>query len=74
MSAMTDQVSEPHQLARPADGWTVDDLDRWPESHERYELTGGALTSGPAERRPPTRRRPGRTPHATSGRAGGDAL
>jgi len=45
---MTDQVSEPHQLERPVDGWTVADLDRWPESLVRYELTDGALTVSPS--------------------------
>ncbi|MDQ4117936.1 MAG: Uma2 family endonuclease [Actinomycetota bacterium] len=44
MSAMTEQAAEPYQLAHPADGWTVEHLDRWPESHVRYELTDGALT------------------------------
>ncbi|ANY05680.1 Uma2 family endonuclease [Pseudonocardia sp. HH130630-07] len=48
MSTVTDQVSEPHQLERPADGWTVEDLDRWPESQVRYELTDGALTVSPS--------------------------
>ena len=48
MSVMTDQVSEPYQLARPADGWTIEDLDSWPESHVRYALTDGALTVSPS--------------------------
>lgn len=48
MSAMTDQAAEPYQLAHPADGWTVEHLDRWPESHVRYELTDGALTVSPS--------------------------
>lgn len=48
MSAMTEQVAEPYQLARPVDGWTVEHLDRWPESHVRYELTDGALTVSPS--------------------------
>lgn len=47
MSTMTDQVSEP-KLERPADGWTVEDLDRWPETLVRYELTDGALTVSPS--------------------------
>ncbi len=32
----------------PPGGWTVDDLDRWPESNVRYELTDGALTVSPS--------------------------
>lgn len=48
MSTMTDRVCEPHQLERPAGGWTVEDLDRWPESQVRYELTDGALTVSPS--------------------------
>lgn len=48
MSPMTDRVCEPHQLERPAGGWTVEDLDRWPESQVRYELTDGALTVSPS--------------------------
>lgn len=48
MSTMTDQVCEPFQLERPAGGWTVEDLDRWPESQVRYELTDGALTVSPS--------------------------
>lgn len=31
----------------PPGGWTVDDLDRWPESHIRVELTDGALSVSP---------------------------
>lgn len=48
MSAMTEQAAEPYQLAHPAEGWTVEHLDRWPESHVRYELTDGALTVSPS--------------------------
>lgn len=47
MSTMTEQVGEP-RLDRPAGGWTVADLDRWPETLVRYELTDGALTVSPA--------------------------
>ena len=32
----------------PPGGWTVDDLDQWPESHVRVELTDGALTVSPS--------------------------
>lgn len=32
----------------PPGGWTVDDLDSWPETHVRYELTDGALTVSPS--------------------------
>ena len=32
----------------PPGGWTVDDLDKLPESHVRYELTDGALTVSPS--------------------------
>ena len=35
-------------LPVPPGGWTVDDLDRWPESHIRVELTDGALTVSPS--------------------------
>ncbi len=35
-------------LAIPSGGWTVDDLDGFPESHHRYELTDGALTVSPS--------------------------
>ena len=53
MSAMTEQATEPYQLVpgRAGDGaagWTVEDIDRWPESHVRYELTDGALTVSPS--------------------------
>jgi hypothetical protein len=48
-------------LEMPAGGWTVDDLDAFPESNRRYELTDGALTVSPSPsslhqgfRRPPT--------------------
>ncbi|MEQ3548861.1 Uma2 family endonuclease [Pseudonocardia nematodicida] len=47
MSTVTDQVSEP-KLERPTGGWTVEDLDRWPETQVRYELTDGALTVSPS--------------------------
>ncbi|MDQ3825412.1 MAG: Uma2 family endonuclease [Actinomycetota bacterium] len=35
-------------LEIPAGGWTVDDLDAFPESNRRYELTDGALTVSPS--------------------------
>ncbi|MDQ3762195.1 MAG: Uma2 family endonuclease [Actinomycetota bacterium] len=35
-------------LMVPSGGWTVDDLDAFPESHHRYELTDGALTVSPS--------------------------
>lgn len=35
-------------LTIPDGGWTVDDLDAFPESHYRYELTDGALTVSPS--------------------------
>ncbi len=35
-------------LMIPAGGWSVDDLDAFPESHHRYELTDGALTVSPS--------------------------
>jgi Uma2 family endonuclease len=35
-------------LTVPDGGWTVDDLDAFPESHYRYELTDGALTVSPS--------------------------
>jgi Uma2 family endonuclease len=35
-------------LTIPDGGWTVDDLDAFPESHHRYELTDGALTVSPS--------------------------
>jgi Uma2 family endonuclease len=38
----------PQGIAVPPDGWTVDDLDSWPESHRRYELTDGAITVSPS--------------------------
>ncbi|WP_219413245.1 Uma2 family endonuclease [Pseudonocardia nigra] len=37
-----------HAVEVPSGGWTVDDLDSWPESHVRYELTDGALTVSPS--------------------------
>jgi Uma2 family endonuclease len=37
-------MTEAHTITMPPGGWTVDDLDSWPESHVRYELTDGALT------------------------------
>lgn len=41
-------MTEAHAIAMPRDGWTVADLDGWPESHVRYELTDGALTVSPS--------------------------
>lgn len=35
-------------LTMPPGGWTIDDLDRLPETHLRYELTDGALTVSPS--------------------------
>lgn len=35
-------------LVIPPGGWTVDDLDALPESHQRYELTDGAITVSPS--------------------------
>jgi Uma2 family endonuclease len=35
-------------LMIPSGGWSVDDLDAFPESHHRYELTDGALTVSPS--------------------------
>jgi Uma2 family endonuclease len=35
-------------LTIPPGGWSVDDLDAFPESHHRYELTDGALTVSPS--------------------------
>lgn len=40
---VTDQL-----VVVPPGGWTVDDLDALPESHQRYELTDGALTVSPS--------------------------
>lgn len=40
-------MSEAYAVDVPAGGWTVDDLDSWPESQRRYELTDGALTIHP---------------------------
>ncbi len=41
-------VTEAHAITMPPDGWTVDDLEAWPESNIRYELTDGALTVSPS--------------------------
>jgi Uma2 family endonuclease len=41
-------VTEAHAITMPPGGWTVDDLDSWPESNVRYELTDGALTVSPS--------------------------
>ena len=41
-------MTEAHAIAMPAGGWTVDDLDSWPETHVRYELTDGALSVSPS--------------------------
>jgi Uma2 family endonuclease len=38
----------PGGIAVPVGGWTVEQLDTWPESHTRYELTDGALTVSPS--------------------------
>jgi Uma2 family endonuclease len=38
----------PGGIAVPPGGWTVEQLDTWPESHVRYELTDGALTASPS--------------------------
>jgi Uma2 family endonuclease len=40
-------MTEP-ALTIPSGGWSVDDLDAFPESHHRYELTDGALTVSPS--------------------------
>jgi Uma2 family endonuclease len=40
-------MTEPVSVV-PAGGWTVDDLDAFPESNRRYELTDGALTVSPS--------------------------
>lgn len=45
---MLAQVTEAHAITRPPDGWTIDDLDSWPVSNVRYELTDGALTVSPS--------------------------
>jgi Uma2 family endonuclease len=41
-------MTEAHTITMPPGGWTVDDLDSWPETHVRYELTDGALTVSPS--------------------------
>jgi len=41
-------MTEAHAITTPLGGWTVDDLDAWPESHVRYELTDGSLTVSPS--------------------------
>lgn len=41
-------MTEAHAITRPPGGWTVEDLDSWPETHARYELTDGALTMSPS--------------------------
>ncbi|MDN5931226.1 MAG: Uma2 family endonuclease [Pseudonocardia sp.] len=41
-------MTEAHAITRPPGGWTVEDLDSWPETHARYELTDGALTVSPS--------------------------
>jgi Uma2 family endonuclease len=41
-------MTEAHAITMPPDGWTVEDLDSWPETHVRYELTDGALTVSPS--------------------------
>ncbi|WP_232664239.1 Uma2 family endonuclease [Pseudonocardia sp. TRM90224] len=41
-------MTEAFATTMPPGGWTVDDLDRWPESQLRHELTDGALTVSPS--------------------------
>lgn len=41
-------MTEAHAITMPPGGWTVDDLDSWPETLVRYELTDGALTVSPS--------------------------
>jgi Uma2 family endonuclease len=41
-------MTEAPAITMPPGGWTVDDLDSWPESHVRHELTDGALTVSPS--------------------------
>lgn len=41
-------MSEAHAIEVPPGGWTVDDLDSWPETLVRHELTDGALTVSPS--------------------------
>ncbi|HLI37971.1 MAG TPA: Uma2 family endonuclease [Streptosporangiaceae bacterium] len=36
------------ELEAPPDGWTTDDLDALPESHQRHELIDGALVVSPS--------------------------
>jgi Uma2 family endonuclease len=42
------RAEQPRSLAPPVGGWTVDDLEAWPETNVRYELTDGALTVSPS--------------------------
>lgn len=41
-------MTEAHAIEMPPGGWTVDDLDAWPETRVRHELTDGALTMSPS--------------------------
>jgi Uma2 family endonuclease len=41
-------MTEAHAVDMPPGGWTVDDLDSWPETLVRHELTDGALTMSPS--------------------------
>lgn len=41
-------MTEAYEITMPPGGWTVDDLDSWPESNVRYELTDGALSVSPS--------------------------
>jgi Uma2 family endonuclease len=48
MTLMATDPSAGQGIVVPPGGFTVDDLDTWPESHVRYELTDGALTVSPS--------------------------
>lgn len=41
-------MTEAPAISMPPDGWSVDDVDAWPETHLRHELTDGALTVSPS--------------------------
>jgi hypothetical protein len=41
-------VDEAWMLVPPIGGWSTRDLDAWPVSNRRYELTDGALTVFPS--------------------------
>jgi len=68
-------VDEARRLVPAVDGWSTSDLDAWPVSNRRYELTDGALTyvEDRVTSPPSTRATASRTTGASSSTRSGSA-